>query len=280
MKKDKKNIPIVFMVAGMSSRFGGIPKPFVQVGPNNETLIEIMVDYSIKNGFGKIVFIVGDKTENLFKSKFGVEYKGKPVFYAKQSIDAETRDKPWGTCEAVVLAKDFIDDDFVVCNGDDFHSEEAIKMIFDFISNNDVSAAVGGDLIESLPDIGTVNRGVFFTDEKGYINEIKEVIGISKENYKQHGLFENNLVNHSIMLLNRKNLLILEKYLVEFKLNHDGDRKSECYLPVELSRLIKSGNIIIKLLRAPENLIGVTNPGDELILKKFLTEKLTTSSKS
>ena len=82
------------------------------------------------------------------------------------------------------------------------------------------------------------------------------------------------------MLLNRKNLLILEKYLVEFKLNHDGDRKSECYLPVELSRLIKSGNIIIKLLRAPENLIGVTNPGDELILKKFLTEKLTTSSKS
>ena len=40
---------IVFMVAGMSSRFGGkFPKQFANVGRNDETLIEVAVRDSLE----------------------------------------------------------------------------------------------------------------------------------------------------------------------------------------------------------------------------------------
>ena len=43
---------IVFMVAGMSSRFGGnIPKQFAEIGPNKETLIEISVNDALSFNF-------------------------------------------------------------------------------------------------------------------------------------------------------------------------------------------------------------------------------------
>ena len=46
-------VAIVYMVAGMSSRFGGRPKQLAKVGPNNETLIEylkvdlVLVDFDL-----------------------------------------------------------------------------------------------------------------------------------------------------------------------------------------------------------------------------------------
>ena len=92
--------PIVYMVAGLSSRFGGKPKAFAKIGPNNETLIEISINRSIKAGFNKIIFIVGKETESIFKNFFKNNYKGIPIEYALQSYNPETRDKPWGTAEA------------------------------------------------------------------------------------------------------------------------------------------------------------------------------------
>ena len=45
---------IVYLVAGMSSRFGGRVKQLVKVGKNDETLMEISVNDAIKAGFSKI----------------------------------------------------------------------------------------------------------------------------------------------------------------------------------------------------------------------------------
>ena len=51
-------IALVYMVAGLSSRFGGEIKQFAKVGPNNETLIEYSLNQALPAGFTKIVFIV------------------------------------------------------------------------------------------------------------------------------------------------------------------------------------------------------------------------------
>ena len=52
------------MVAGMSSRFGGKIKQLAEIGPNNETLIEVSVNQAIKNKkLSKIFFITNPKTE-------------------------------------------------------------------------------------------------------------------------------------------------------------------------------------------------------------------------
>ena len=69
-----KDIAIVYMVAGISSRFGGRIKQFARVGPNNETLMEYSLNQGLLAGFTRIVFIVGNLTEKLFKEKFGNKY--------------------------------------------------------------------------------------------------------------------------------------------------------------------------------------------------------------
>ena len=61
-------VAIVFMVAGMSSRFGGKPKQLAKVGPNNETLIEYSVNQALKQKFNKIYFITNPKTFNCSSS--------------------------------------------------------------------------------------------------------------------------------------------------------------------------------------------------------------------
>ena len=49
-------VAIVYMVAGMSSRFGGRPKQMAKVGPDNETLIEFSVNQALKQNFSKLVY--------------------------------------------------------------------------------------------------------------------------------------------------------------------------------------------------------------------------------
>ena len=44
-------VAIIFMVAGMSSRFGGKPKQLEKIGPNDESLIEYSVNQALKNNF-------------------------------------------------------------------------------------------------------------------------------------------------------------------------------------------------------------------------------------
>lgn len=265
-------VSVVYMVAGLSSRFGGKIKQFARVGPNNETLIEVSVNQAIKAGFDKIVFVVGEKTETPFKEMFGDNYKGIPVFYAKQEFDVSKRDKPWGTVDALVSAKKIIKEDFVVCNGDDLYGENSFRIAYDFlILNNNSCVAVGYVLGKVVPEKGSTNRGIFLKDKKGFVSSLKEVIGIEKTKLKEKGLSENDLCSMNMFGLRKEVLLLLEKKLEVFKENNKKDRKIECYLPVELGNLIKEKKISIKLLQTNDQWFGVTNPEDEETVKKALS---------
>ena len=54
-KKPVKKVAIVYMVAGLSSRFGGKIKQFAQVRKKGETLIEVSMQQAIKAGFKEII---------------------------------------------------------------------------------------------------------------------------------------------------------------------------------------------------------------------------------
>jgi CTP:molybdopterin cytidylyltransferase MocA len=51
-------ISLVCLAAGMSKRFGGELKQLAKVGPNNETLIECILNQAITAGFDKIMLQV------------------------------------------------------------------------------------------------------------------------------------------------------------------------------------------------------------------------------
>ncbi|MFA5931056.1 MAG: sugar phosphate nucleotidyltransferase [archaeon] len=275
-KKPVKKVAIVYMVAGLSSRFGGKIKQFAQVGPKGETLIEVSMQQAIKAGFKEIIFIVGEKTEIPFKDKFSAGYNETPIYYANQLLDLTLRDKPWGTTDALVSAKEVITSSFAVCNGDDLYGENALKKAREFLEKSEdekACVAIGYELGKVLPEKGKTNRGIFKTDKNDNIISIEEVFEIEKNNLKEKNLKEKDLCSMNLFGLTEKSLELLEKKLISFKNTHKGDRKSECLLPVELSNLIKEKKITMKLLPTKDSWFGVTNPEDELVVRAALLNK-------
>lgn len=273
MFKMGKNVALVYLVAGMSSRFGGKVKQFARVGPEDETLIEYSLRQALKNDFSKIIFVVGEKTETGFLEMFGREYNGVPVFYARQEFDHRTRNNPWGTVDALCCARDFIDCPFVVCNGDDIYGETSFKVVFDALKRNEISATVGFKLKDMLSDNCSVNRGIFEIDESGNVSGLDEVFGITKDNLTQKNLNGEELCNVNLFGFSPDVLDMLDSELELFKKNKENS-KSECLLSTELSKLIKGGLVKVKLCSTPDKWMGVTGPQDTEVVRKTILSQL------
>lgn len=267
-----KDVAVVYMVAGMSSRFGGKVKQLVKVGPNDETLIEYSLNQALKAGFSKIIFIVGNKTETEFRKMFGDEYMGVPVFYARQEFDPETRDKPWGTVDALCCAREFIDCPFVICNGDDIYGEESFQILAEHLLNNEESASIGFKLGNVLSDSCSVNRGIFQVDEDGLLKSMEEVFSIEKSNLADKGLCVDNLCSMNIFALSPDVLEFANAELETFKKENEGSRGAECLLPVEFSKLMEKDLMKMKIYSTSDKWMGVTGPEDTEIVRALLKE--------
>ena len=256
-----ENLALVYMVAGMSSRFGKV-KQFAKVGPNNETLIEYSLNQALKAGFSKIIFIVGEKTEHGFKEMFKDSYKGIPVYYALQSFDKEKRDKPLGTVDALCSALPFLDCNFIICNGDDIYGENSFKLLAENIKNKKSCATLGYKLKKVLSETGDVNRGIFEIENEK-VKSIKEVFNINLKNLNEKNLKEESLASMNIFALTPEIVPELKNILEDFKEKNKEDRKAECLLPQELGNLIKAKKIDMEIFPTEENWLGLTNPEDE-----------------
>jgi len=262
-------IAIVYIVAGMSSRFGGKIKQFAKVGPNNETLIEYSLNQALKAGFNKIIFVVGEKTEKPFKEMFKNSYKNIPISYAYQKFDSSKRDKPWGTTDAVCSAKEVVNSGFVVCNGDDIYGEKSFQILVNHLKEKNTNATLGYNLLNALPEKGHANRGIFEIKENKIIS-IKEVLNISRENLSEKSLNENTTVSMNFFAFQPEILKKLNKRLIKFKEQNKENKEIECFLPTELNNLIKEEGLLIELYTTPDKWIGVTTPEDELKVRNIL----------
>lgn len=266
----EKDIALVYMVAGISSRFGGKIKQFAKV-TDTETLIEYSLNQALKSDFNKIIFIVGNLTQLPFKEKFGNEYKGIPVEYALQTYDEAKRDRPWGTTDALCSIKNIIACPFIVCNGDDIYGGNTFRILFDHLKNNknNEDATAGYRLIEVLPEKGGVNRAIFKI-ENNFVKDMNETFNIEKSNLNATNTNAEDLCSMNIFALHPKTLKMLDEKLKQFKEQNKDDRKKECLLPTELSNLIKEKKIRMKVYKTPDKWFGITNPGDEDIVKEQL----------
>lgn len=278
-----KMVAIVYMVAGLSSRFQSRIKQFTKI-TDNETLIEYSLNQSLSAGFNKIIFIIGKKTETTFKEKFGNNYKRIPVYYALQDFDINKRDRPWGTVDALCSVLTIIKEPFVVCNGDDVYGKNSFKILYDHLineqlknnqknkENNKENATLGYKLGNVLPENGQVNRGIFKIN-KNYITKIEEVFNIEKNNLSEKNLNSESLCSMNIFALFPETIHKLNFILTEFKEKNKNDRKIECLLPVELSNLIQTKKIKMKIYPTSDKWFGVTNPGDEIIIRDILKKQ-------
>lgn len=258
---------VVFMVAGMSSRYGGGLKQLAKVGINGETLIEVSVEQAFSAPFTKLIFITNEITEHEFVSIFGDEWKGIPVMYVRQGWNNEERDRPWGTTSAVCSLKGKIDEPFIVVNSDDLYGAKTFQKGYDLL-NTTKNNIIGGCLLEkTMPanEETVVNRGVIDIDkDSGNVVKIEEMLGISAKTHPQ--LLE-KLASVNFVGLRPQTLEYLQAILDDFKIQHAGNRKAESLIPTDLNYLIQNELISINYFEIENSVHGITYPGDEKHVK-------------
>ena len=130
---------LVVMAAGMGSRYGGL-KQIDPVGSQGEAILDYSLYDAHKAGFDTTVIIIKEAIRKDFMETVGERLKKCPmeIRYAYQELDdipagytvPEGRTKPWGTCHAVLCAREAIGDaPFAVINADDYYGPQGFKLI-------------------------------------------------------------------------------------------------------------------------------------------------------
>ena len=185
---------LVIMAAGMGSRYGG-NKQVDGIGPNGEILMEYSIFDALRAGFTKVVFIIKPDMRDLMENMVGHHLAARKtadgdnveVCYAYQDFSSvpdfytvpSDRVKPFGTVHALLCAREFVHEPFVVINADDYYGPQGFKLIYDYLSTHADGdryawAMVGFLLGNTVSANGSVSRGVCVTDESRNLVSVTE----------------------------------------------------------------------------------------------------------
>lgn len=281
---------LVILAAGMASRYGSM-KQIQGFGPGGETIMDYSIFDAIRSGFGKVVFIIRREFADDFKEIFEPKLKGKiAIEYAFQDMTGftegyaipEDRKKPWGTAHAVLSAIGVVNEPFAVINADDFYGADAFKNAADFLVNDCTEknyAIVGYDLLRTLSEHGTVNRGVCGLDDLGNLATITERINIAMKDGKI--LVDDNLEPKELPLETRVSMNFwcfhpsyfsyTQQLFREFLQAHGQELKSEFFIPIVADRFIKEGGKV-EIIPTTSSWFGVTYKEDAPFVEQSLKE--------
>lgn len=289
----KTDPTLLVLAAGMGSRYGGL-KQIDSFGPNGETILDYSIYDAIDAGFKKVVFVVRRHFLKDIKAFFYGKFDDRiDVQYVTQELDKvpsgvtvhPQREKPWGTAHAVGVAKDVIHEPFCVINADDFYGRDAYFVMSAYFkecieTQSRDYALVGYDLVNTLSEFGTVNRGVCTTDGKGYLNAIVETLSIGYDEGKAivHPGPEGRPVHLQPQIPVSMNMWgffpdYFEFFDASFKrfLESKGrELKSEYFIPLMIDELIKSNRKRVAVLHSSATWFGVTYQKD----KPFVMNRL------
>lgn len=281
---------LVILAAGMASRYGSM-KQVEAFGPSGETIMDYSIADAIKAGFGKVVFLIRQQFEESFKNLFAQKLDGKVHYeFAFQELDMyldgtpipEERTKPWGTGHAVLCSRTAVNEPFAVINADDFYGFDAFKRAADFLineCNEKTYAVVGYDLMKTLSEHGTVNRGVCQVDEKGNLVSVVERIGIGydgttvsvDDGLEPKQLKKTDVVSMNFWCFHPSVFARYEKDFKAFIKESVAVPKSEFLIPAVVDNFIKDGGVV-KVIPTTAQWFGVTYKEDAPAVKKQLND--------
>ena len=279
---------LLVLAAGMGSRYGGL-KQMDGLGPHEETIIDYSIYDAVQAGFGKVVYIVREYFLEQFKETVARKYSkvkcvdGSALEFvfvtqeltkipARFTLNPE-RQKPWGTAHAVLMAKDVINEPFVVINGDDFYGKESFLIAGDWCRAHEgskgVYAIVGFELDNTLSESGGVSRGICHYDAEGHLTDVVEHHNAMVE---PDGVIRaDNSVTGEHVVVNAKDLCSMnmwcftpdyftgsEAIFEKFLEANIGELKKEFYIPYAIDCMIKDGSGKCDVLATPSHWFGVT----------------------
>ncbi len=279
---------LVIMAAGMGSRFGGL-KQIEPVGPSGEIIADYSVYDAKKVGFERVVFIIRKENEDYFKehiiSKFNdkieVELAFQELSYIPEDVILpEGRVKMLGTGHALYCAQDYIDDDFIIINSDDFYGYDSFLQASKFLdSKNEDYMSVNYPFYVTMSKYGKVKRGVV-KEDNGYVKEIIESeISVDGDKIIASSLVDGDIfeiekdtpVAVNFFAFRKSFLNVLNQEFDKF-IHGDIDLKSEFLLPDILKCGLDEKKFKVRCATSKSKWIGMTYKEDEEDVKKSINE--------
>ncbi len=291
---------LLIMAAGIGSRFGGGIKQLEPVGLNDEIIMDYSIHDAIAAGFNKIIFVIRKDIETDFRERIGNRVEeicgrlGVEVAYAFQDrndipegfeVPAD-RTKPWGTGQAVLSAKELIQESFIVINADDYYGKEAFVQLHDWLVEDHADSAVsmaGFILKNTLSEHGGVTRGVcYVADGHTHIIDVVETSNIIKTSNGVEAdgkaLNPESYVSMNMWGFPAKEgcapafLKVLEQEFITFfeKIVPANPQKAEYLLPTLIGGLLREGKLTVKVLETNDKWFGVTYQEDKAYVKESI----------
>ena len=250
-------------------------------------------------GFEKVIFIIKHSIEDAFKEAIGDHVsKYMEVAYAYQDLDdlpegysvPEGREKPWGTCHAILAARDLIDAPFAVINADDYYGTTCFKIIYDYLSTHSDDdkyryCMVGYQLKNTVTENGSVARGVCTTDADSNLISVVEHTQIEQheggirftedKGETWHEIDGNTIVSMNLWGFSESFIKEAKDRFAAFLDDAmvNNPLKGEYFLPSVVSQLLDEGKASVKVLQSPDKWYGVTYREDKPGIVKALADK-------
>jgi len=291
------------MAAGMGSRYGGL-KQIDPVGNHGEAILDFSLFDAHAAGFETAVIIIKEAIRKDFMDTVGKRLEKCPmeIRYAYQELDKipagftvpAERTKPWGTCHAIMCAKEAIDGaPFAVINADDYYGKSAFRTIYQALEKaNDGDkydfCMVGYLLGNTVTENGSVARGICETDGNGLLTTIAERTRIEMYDGGIHfteddGATWTDVPADTVVSMNMWGytpgfLEELEARFPAFLENAlaTNPAKAEFFLPLAVEQLLREEKATVKVLESPDRWYGVTYAADKpevVAALKAMTEK-------
>ena len=289
---------LVVMAAGMGSRYGGL-KQLDPVGNHGQLIIDYSIYDARRAGFETVVFVIKRELEEAFKAGIGDRLsKVIDVRYAFQELSdlpegysvPDGGVKPWGTCHAILAARDVVDGPFAVVNADDYYGPEGFREIYDYLAANPDRpgcyefAMVGYRLGNTVTENGSVARGICEEDEHNFLVRVTERTRIEAEGadarFTEDGgetwthLSGDTVVSMNLWGFTRSFMdeararfpAFLDKTLAENPL------KGEYFLPSVVTQLLDEHKARVKVLRSADKWYGVTYREDRPVVLRAIAD--------
>jgi hypothetical protein len=292
------SLTLVVMAAGVGSRYGGL-KQIDSFGPGGEVVMEYSVYDALKVGYDRIVFIIREDFEDLFRDRIGKKIERvAETTYVFQSLDQlppgftvpEGRTKPWGTGQAVLACRDAVRTPFSAVNADDFYGRatfEAMARELHRKKNGDGThhyAMIGYRLGNTLSEHGHVARGICEATPDGYLINIREVLKIQKFpdaiKHTENGVDWTSLPEESLVSMNfwgfEPNLFDeLDALFRDFlRANAGSLATAEFLIPEAVGNLVRRKIARVRILPTREHWFGVTYPLDRSLVQGAILERV------
>lgn len=265
---------LVVLAAGKAKRYGGELKPLAAVGPNGETILDLLGSDAVGAGFARITIVVNPDSGDTIRDHVRSHWPdGVDVGFAVQR-DAR------GTVDATLAALADLNGapNFGVANADDLYGTRALAVLAEHLGDPAAGdALVAFQLERAVVGDSPVTRGVVRADAENRLVELDERRGVTRQH---DGTFltgdDRSPARLEGTTLVSMNLFAFTSSIVQEFEEAVAGATEEVLLPEVVGRLISRPQRprSFTVLPTDSRVVGVTHPDDLALVQADVRDQI------